>query len=67
MEKPNYEAEPMVLGGKKCWHIGKDEEGKEVFAFKGGYLKIKNGEIETGKEIDEHGNFAEKGAEKADG
>lgn len=57
MKKPNLITEPVILVGKKCWNIGKDPEGKEVYYYKGGYIKLKNGEIEKGKAIDENGNF----------
>ena len=68
-EKPNFNAEPMMIGGKKCWHVGKDKDGKEVYYHEKGYLKIKNGKIELGQAIDAEGNFVKKpkGAEKADG
>ncbi len=57
MEKPNLIAEPIILDGKKCWNVGKDPEGKEVYYHKSGYIKLKNGKTEHGKNIDENGNF----------
>lgn len=57
MKEPNLFTEPVILAGKKCWNVGKDPEGKEVYYHKGGYIKIKNGQLEHGKAIDENGNF----------
>lgn len=64
MNKPNFCTEPIVIDGKRCWNVGKDPEGKEVYYHEKGYLKIKNGVIEHGKAIDEDGNFLKKGKEK---
>ena len=63
MEKPNLCTEPVILEGKRCWHIGKDPEGKEVYWHDKGYIKLKNGKTEQGKAIDEDGNFIKKGKE----
>ena len=60
MDKPNLITEPVILAGKKCWNIGRDPEGKEVYWHKDGYIKLKNGKIEQGKAIDENGNFVVK-------
>lgn len=59
-EKPNFNAEPILIDGKKCWHIGKDKGGKEVYYHEKGYLKIKDGKIELGEKIDSQGNFVKK-------
>lgn len=61
MKKPNFCTEPVIIAGKKCWNIGKDPEGKEVYYHKKGYIKLKNGIIEQGEAIDENGNFVKKG------
>ena len=60
MKKANFEAQPMIIDGCKAWHIGKDKEGKEVYQLEKGYLKIKNGRIEYGEEVDDEGNFVKK-------
>jgi hypothetical protein len=57
MEKPNLIAEPIILDGKKCWNVGRDPEGKEVYFHKDGFIKLKNGKLEHGKAIDDEGNF----------
>lgn len=57
MQKPNLITEPVLIDGKKCWNVGRDPEGKEVYWHENGYIKIKNGKTEHGKKIDEDGNF----------
>lgn len=64
MKEPNLFSEPVVISGKKCWNIGKDPEGKEVYYHKKGYIKVKDGNLEQGEAIDENGNFIKKGKEK---
>lgn len=64
MNKPNFCTEPIILEGKRCWNIGKDPEGKEVYYHDKGYIKLKNGKTEQGKAIDENGNFIKKKEEK---
>ena len=64
MNKPNFCTEPVIIEGKKCWNIGKDPEGKEVYYHDKGYIKLKNGKTEQGKAIDENGNFIKKKEEK---
>ena len=64
MKKPDLSREPIILDGKKCWNVGKDPEGKEVFYHEKGYIKLKNGVLEHGKNIDENGNFVKEGKKK---
>lgn len=64
MKKPDFSREPIVLDGKKCWNVGKDSEGKEVFYHEKGYIKLKNGNLEHGKNIDKDGNFVKEGKKK---
>lgn len=59
MKKPNYESAPVIIGGRRCYHIGKDKDKKEVYQFEGGFLKLKNGKTEFGTKIDDEGNFIE--------
>lgn len=64
MKKPDFSREPIILDGKECWNVGKDPEGKEVFYHKNGFIKLKNGLLEHGKNIDENGNFVKEGKKK---
>lgn len=57
MNKANKEAQPIIIEGKKAWHIGRTADGKEVFELEKGYCHLKNGNAEFGKAIDENGNF----------
>lgn len=55
--KPNYEAEPSVIEGRKAWFMGKNPDGKAVFKINDGFLLLKNGKTEIGNFIDEEGRF----------
>lgn len=57
IHKPNYEAQPSVIEGKKAFFMGKNPEGKAVFEIEGGFLLLKNGKTEIGKAIDEEGRL----------
>ena len=57
IHKPNYEAQPSVIGGKKAFYMGKNPEGKAVFEIEEGFLLLKNGKTEIGKAIDEEGRL----------
>lgn len=64
MKKPDFSREPIILDKKECWNVGRDPEGKEVFYHKNGFIKLKNGVLEHGKNIDENGNFVKEGKKK---
>ena len=60
MKKANKQAEPILLKGKKGWHIGRTPDGKDVFQLEKGFAHLKNGNVEFGKNIDEEGNFTDR-------
>lgn len=57
MKKANKEAQPILIEGRKAWHIGKTPDGKEVFELEKGYCHLKGGKAEFGEMIDGEGNF----------
>ena len=57
IHKPNYEAQPSVIDGKKAFYMGENPEGKAVFEIEEGFLLLKNGKTEIGKAIDEEGRL----------
>lgn len=57
LKKANMNAEPMIIEGRKAWHIGKAADGREVYQLEKGFCRLFKGVAEFGEAVDEEGNF----------